>query len=528
MAQLRADFLRRFFAPALLACLAWLLAAAPANADGRVALVIGNAGYDLRSLALANPGNDARAIAKKLRTLDFDVRLHTDLGREAMKSAVDEFSAAAAGAEMAVVFFAGHGIQKDGENYLLGTEFSELTSAALAGSSLALSEVQNAIVKAKPEIGIIIIDACRNNPFAEQGIVTPGLARASGGAGLLFAYSTDPGNIAFDGDGQNSQFTSALLRHVDAPGLDVRLMFGRVRQNVILETGGEQVPFVEESVIGEHSFSTVPPQPPSSVVAREIERWREVSHMSGAKPYREFLAEFPNGIFREFAEQRIRNPQVPQAEMDLQELDIASRLAAVTALSVLGLLPPEANDVPPDDATLRAALQAYAAQTGTEGASFDQSRLYMDAARTLALLGAKTAQQLRTDMAMLSAIESAADMAEDALVELQGLAETNADARPILAQALDDVNAIHERRKKVHEQLDAGREYYSDLLRLAQGQFEPMIRGMAATITKENRAAGRVQGHHASDLRLFVNHVAIETDAATEGSYSWMIDFLPE
>jgi hypothetical protein len=519
--------IRRCF-PALLACTLFLILAAPAGADGRVALVIGNADYDLRSLALANPGNDARAVAEKLRSLDFDVRLHTDLEREAMKAAAEDFSVAAAGADMAVVFFAGHGIQKDGENHLLGTEFSELSLAALSESALALSEVQDALVRAAPKIGIVIIDACRNNPFAEQGIVAPGLARASGGARLLFAYSTDPGNVAYDGEGSNSQFTSALLRHIDAPGLDVRLMFGRVRQNVILETHGDQIPWVEESVIGEHSFSTVPPQPPSSAVAREIERWREVSRLSGVEPYRQFLAEFPNGMFHEFAEQRISNPQAPQPAADLQEMDRGSRLATVTALAVLGFLPPEASDVPPDDATLGRALQAYAAQTGNEGASFDPGRLYMDAARTLALLGAKTAQQLRTDMAMLSAIESAAHMAEDALTELQGLAKTNPDARPILAQAVEDVNAIHVRRQKVHEQLDAGREYYSDLLALAQGEFRPMIRSVAARITKNGRAADQDGDQHASDLALFVNHVVRQQDDATEGSYAWMIDFLPE
>ncbi|HLS19558.1 MAG TPA: caspase family protein [Paracoccaceae bacterium] len=512
----------------LLACLSAIFFPGGAEAAGRVALVLGNAEYELQALRLANPANDARAVAGKLESLGFEVILKIDLTENEMAAAIEEFSAKAASAEMAVAFFAGHGIQLDGENYLLGTEFADLTSDALASSSATLTDFQRALVKAGPEIGVIIVDACRNNPFAEQGIVAPGLARASGGAGLLYAYSTDPGNVAYDGDGENSQFTAALLRHLDTPGLDVRLMFGRVRQNVILETNGAQIPWVEDSVIGEHSFSMTRPQPPSADVAREIERWREISMMSGTEPYEEFIAEFPDGIFREFAEQRISNPVEPEGEITLAALDDASRPAVVTALSVLGYLAPPEKESGPDEKALQRAVQIYSSQAGLDGDEFDTGRLYMDAARTLSLLGAKTAQRLRTDMAMLAAVERAAGMAEDALDEIRALAETHPEAKPVLLQATADVREITERQKKLHEQLDAGREYYSELLETARGRFEPLIRNMVSTIIKEERTADRQYGQHASDLGLFVNHIAGQHDSETEGSYAWMVDFLPE
>src|SRR5690606_24743638 len=143
-----------------------------------------------------------------------------------------------------------------------------------------------------------------------------------------------------------------------------------------------------------------------------------------------------------------------------------SRPTLVAALSVLGYLPPTTSDAIPDDAEVKRAVQIYASQSGIEGRRFDPNRLYMDAARTLALLGAKTAQRLRADMAMLKAVESAAQMAENALAEMQSLAKSNPDARPILAQAKADVQAIHSRRTRLLEELDAGRDYYADLLTL--------------------------------------------------------------
>lgn len=521
---------RSAFLAALSLCLL-LLAAGTASAGARVALVIGNADYRLESLDLANPVNDARAIAEKLGAMGFDVSLQTDLEYAAMGAALDAFSAKAKGADMAVFFFAGHGMQKDSENYLLARDFTELSVAALSESTLALSRVQDALTAGKPDIGIVILDACRNNPLAEQGIVAPGLARASGGAGLLFAYSTDPGNVAYDGDAEHSQFTEALLRHIDSPGLDVRLMFGRVRQNVLLDTGGLQIPWVEESVLGEHSFSTAPMRSTGSAVAREIERWREISAQAGTDPFEEFLAEFPDGLFREFAEQRLRQ-QTGGTQLGTVVGDLVTdenRPVMVASLSVLGFLPPTGDDMP-DDAAIRRALLAYGSQVGA--LVVDPERLASEASRTLTLLGAKTAQQLRTDMALLKAVEKAAGMAEEALGSLEDLARTNQDARAVLPQARADIEAIQVRRAELLEQLDAGRSYYAELLETARSNFGTEIRAVAGTMTNTSRAtneagaAGRLRDRHEADIELFVRHVR-QQDSTTEGSYSWLADFVP-
>lgn len=496
----------------------------PASAGGRVALVIGNADYRLETMKLSNPANDARAVAEKLGAVGFDVTLRTNLARAEMTGVLESFSTAAKGADMAVLFFAGHGIQKDGENYLLARDFADLSLAALADASLSIGEVQKAITAAKPRIGIVIIDACRNNPFAEQGIVAPGLARASGGAGLLFAYSTDPGNVAYDGEGENSQFTEALLRHLDSPGLDVRLMFGRVRQSVLLDTGGAQIPWVEESVIGEHSFSTAPLHEAGSAVAREIERWREVSGQPGVAPYQKFLREFPNGLFGEFAEQKIRQQQALSAVDMVVGEGVADqdRPLIAASLSVLGFLP--ADRGMPDDLAIRRGLAAYGAQTGA--GAVDPERLALEASRTLTLLGAKTAQQLRTDMTLLKAVETATEMAERALVELEGMARISADANAILPQARADLDAIHARRAELLDQLDAGRDYYSELLEIARRDFEPTIHSIARSWTMDARATERLRDRHGSDIETFVRHVA-DGETESDGSYSWLIDFLP-
>lgn len=220
----------------------------------------------------------------------------------------------------------------------------------------------------------------------------------------------------------------------------------------------------------------------------------------------------------------MREQQAPSAAGALVGKRVTERNRPLIAasLSVLGFLPPSGGA--PDDRAIRRGLAAYGAQTGA--GAVDPERLALEASRTLTLLGAKTAQQLRTDMAMLKAIETATEMAEQALLELEELARSNADASAILPLARADLDAIHARRAELLDQLDAGRNYYSELLEIARRDFEPTIRSIARSLTTETRATEQLRDRHGSDIDTFARHVT-HGEAESDGSYSWLIDFLP-
>ncbi|MGI9385532.1 MAG: caspase family protein [Methyloligellaceae bacterium] len=246
---------------------------APAEIEGqRVALVIGNGAYSAQSRIprLANPPNDGRDMARALRGLGFKVIEAIDADLDGMQSAVDRFGREAVGAWIALVFYAGHGIQANGENYLLPVSISLDKHEDLLEQSFSLSEVMRALTAAKPSLSLVILDACRNNPVTTKlatnakarGLarirIGKGLARHKGAPGTLIAYSTDPNNVADDGSGRNSPFTKALLKHMQEPELEIRLMFGNVREAVSKETKAKQTPWVEEAVLGRFYFKPPP------------------------------------------------------------------------------------------------------------------------------------------------------------------------------------------------------------------------------------------------------------------------------
>lgn len=502
----------------------------PALAVGkRVALLIGNATYAKPELVLANPGNDARALSRKLSELGFQVSTAIDADQAGMETALQKFEADMADAEMAVFFYAGHGVQIAGENILIASNFQEASEAELERAGVRLQRVRKAFAAARPKLGIMILDACRDNPFSDTGMGPPGLARASGGAGLLIAYATDPGNVAYDGIGENSTFTSALLRNIDTPGLDIRLMFGRVRQDVILATNGIQIPWVEESVLGEHSFNT---DPSTRVfdpdIARDVERWRDVSRIATREAFDAYLSEFPNGLFREFAAVRVtdHNGTVPSDAATLTDaIESPARLNIIASLSVLGFLPDD-KAATFDDAVIKRALMSYLTQIDkTE--KVDTDRLFLDAARTLVLLGANTAQQLRTDLVAIRSIDKALVIAQDAFEELTLLGTTDDSVAPVLAQAEADLMAIEARREDVLAQLDVSRSYYAGLLRHGSSHLaRHMSRALAGNTSSERGGSG-IENRLQSDARRFVRHVQGNRNSEREGSYGWLVDFLP-
>lgn len=227
-----------------------LLSALPALAEKRIALVIGNSDYE-RIGVLPNAANDAVLISDSLRATGFEVTALTDLSEDAMGAALDEFTAKAMTADVAAVYFAGHGIQYERVNYLMPVDARLNSAAAIAREGIALDQIMDALTPVP--VSLIFLDACRNNPFAEQLIararaegrtanVTRGLAVVQAQGDQLVAFATLPDTVASDGTRGNSPFARALARHIPTPGIEVSVMMKRVTKDVMSETGGDQRP----------------------------------------------------------------------------------------------------------------------------------------------------------------------------------------------------------------------------------------------------------------------------------------------
>jgi tetratricopeptide (TPR) repeat protein len=230
-----------------------------AAAQRRIALVIGNSGYG-RMARLQNPGNDAREIAALLNRAGFEtVQPRLDLGLAALRRAVSDFEVTAQGADVALVYFAGHGVELNGESYLLPVDAALQRDVDVPDEALALSRVLRAAEGAR-RLRLVIIDACRDNPFLANmrrttaaRNVTRGLAPPpETGADMLIAFAARAGSIAVEGEpGGNSPFTRSMLRHLAEPGLDLQLAFRRVRDEVLAATNRRQEPFTYGSLGGE-------------------------------------------------------------------------------------------------------------------------------------------------------------------------------------------------------------------------------------------------------------------------------------
>jgi len=305
-------------------------AAAPdARAEKRVALVIGNAAYR-NANPLANPANDANAIADALERLDFAVVRGIDLTLMDMRRVVRDFSRELEGADVALFFYAGHGLQVFGENYLVPVDAELSDEADLDFSALKIDLVLRQMER-EPRIKMVILDACRDNPFEKELARSMGSTRSSRalGAGLaeinpaggtMIAFATDPGDVALDGQGEHSPFTQALLQHIETPGLEVNVMMTRVRGEVFRATGERQRPWTNTSLTGEFYLSSQPEPEPTQVASlpaaeaaqpsfdeRQIELalWNAVADSGRAEDYHAYLAQYPQGVFAAVARNRV-------------------------------------------------------------------------------------------------------------------------------------------------------------------------------------------------------------------------------
>jgi len=221
------------------------------------ALVIGNADY-ADAGKLKNPGNDATDIAAKLTQCGFTVATHLDCSHQEMDQALKDFKKALKDSDVGLFFFAGHGMQVDGSNFLAAVDTDISGEIEAKHSSLALNQVIEVMEKADNASSIIILDACRNNPFErawERSMSSRGLAPVYAPRGTMVAYATSPGQIASDGHGRNGAYTAALLEHLATPDCSVESMFKRVRNTLSAATGGKQISWEHTSLAGDFFFN---------------------------------------------------------------------------------------------------------------------------------------------------------------------------------------------------------------------------------------------------------------------------------
>lgn len=232
------------------------LSLAPAaSTESRVALVIGNSRYETGPLR--NPVNDANLIASTLREMGFDVIARTDVNLREMQGAIREFSRKIQNGSVGLFYYAGHGIQADGSNYLIPIGAHIEVEGDLSLEGLDLNSVLKQMGSAHNRLNIVILDACRNNPFISSSRGGPqGLAQVNAPAGTFIAYATAPGQTASDGKGQNGLYTQELMANMRTPGLPIEEVFKRVRGQVRQKSGNAQIPWDASSLEG--SFSFVP------------------------------------------------------------------------------------------------------------------------------------------------------------------------------------------------------------------------------------------------------------------------------
>ena len=365
----------------------WLGLAASAHADKRVALVIGNSAYQ-NVAALTNPINDANAIAASLTRLGFTVTSQTDLGFDGMRRALRDFSSAARGSDLAIIYFAGHGMEIGGQNYLVPTDARLASDGDVPYEAISLELALSALDGARGT-RLLLLDACRDNPFAakmkvggdKSRSIGRGLARVEPSVGTLVAYAAKEGTTAEDGDSGHSPFARALLEHIEEPGIDIQFLFREVRDSVLAETNGDQEPFTYGSLPGKAVYlnpaaapvavttpapavTPAPESPPAHAaepaggdeLAADVAFWNSIKDTNDRALLESYLKQYPNGRF------------APLATIFVSRLDAKAAPPASEAPPVVAAPPPGAADGSPPASEVAALPEPPATPATTPAA----------------------------------------------------------------------------------------------------------------------------------------------------------------
>lgn len=314
-----------------------------AKAEPRLALIIANGAYEDGLPPLANPVNDGKLVAATLKKLGFSVTLVENVDQKGMKRAISQFGdalGAAGPTTSALFYYAGHGLQVDGQNYLVPIHAAIAKEADVDLEAVSADTILKQMEYAAPSTSIVILDACRNNPLS-RGMRdgTRGLARMDAPNGSYVAYSTAPGQTAADGTGKNSPFATALVAEMVKPGQGIEEAFRNVRVNVSKATNGEQTPWDSSSLMssfyfaGEKQVATMSPEPapapaaqpaavtpaPSAPAADSAEKdlWNTIKDSNRAGDYATYIEQYPNGTFTKLAQSRKAELEAQQASRNV-------------------------------------------------------------------------------------------------------------------------------------------------------------------------------------------------------------------
>jgi uncharacterized caspase-like protein len=407
---------RRFFLTAAL-----LLVCQPAFAEKRVALVLGNSAYQ-NVAKLPNPVNDGAVIAATLKDAGFDVvDSRHDLPAAETRRALRDFADRARDADIALVYYAGHGIEVDGANYLIPVDAKLERDTDVYDEAFSLDRVLLAIEPAK-KLRLVILDACRDNPFSKNmkrtvasRAIGQGLAKVEPTSpNMLIAYSAKAGSTAADGDGKNSPFTIALSKHLTTPGLDVRRAFGFVRDDVLKTTSNRQEPFVYGSLGGEDvplvAAKAAPALAPTPNPQAEARRDYELALQIGNKSaLNAFLAQYPDGFYASLAK--------------LQLEKIAAEEARVAATEKARLAEQERAKL-----AAEGAQQPQQAKADADAKAAEQARIAAEKAKQVAQEQAAEAEQKRVEAEKAAPDTKVAAVTPAARTETLNLAALNAGA----------------------------------------------------------------------------------------------------
>ena len=281
----------------------------------RVALVIGNGAYRY-AVPLHNTANDARDMADAVKRIGFDLvdgKALVDLDRSGLEQAIRRFGKSIRGGAVGLFYYSGHGMQMDGKNYLIPISANVESRTDIKYELVEIDVVLDERSNANSQLNIVILDACRINPFGGKGLrsLSGGLAQLSAPHGTFIAYSTAPGRTAVDGNGRNSPYTEALARMIVQPGVRIEDVFIKVRQEVMKSTGGEQEPWEQGSLHGAFYLAG----PATSTGASEVEPavgsdkeplfWQSIMNEGNPAAFEDYLRKYPNGEYAVLARLRI-------------------------------------------------------------------------------------------------------------------------------------------------------------------------------------------------------------------------------
>jgi uncharacterized caspase-like protein len=358
------------FASAIASCFLLLMhCIGVAHAEKRVALIIGNSAYQ-NAPALTNPKNDAQDVGKSLRELGFTTIVATDLNRAGMDDALDRFSRSVGGAEIALVYYSGHGMQFAGKNYLLPVDARLVNADDVNRFRLVPVDDVVDVLQGAPGARIIILDACRNNPVEDDlkrrlasvpgvnrdAFMTRGLSRVTAN-GLIVAYATQANDVASDGVARNSPFAQALLHNLGSPDLDLRQMLFNVQDEVDRLTDGKQRPELSISLVGQYKLNPVTgPRDNKEVAAAPpvdsaAQAWTATRETTSQAVLEDFIRQFGNTIYGSMARARLEElKNIQMAAVAPPAHAVPPPPAAAPAQTAVAALPGAASTAPPGQA----------------------------------------------------------------------------------------------------------------------------------------------------------------------------------